>query len=1694
MALCYNTKEGNTGTNLSMFVDGVLVQTGEIGTVNSSGDKCIGVRRDFIFNYDPFEGYIDQPAIWNRALSIDEIQFIYNSGNGLPYAQWDGSLPELLGGTLSETNDTVNYDEVPDPIIIEKPASGGTGVYVYKWQDSTSLEGWNEIIGEIDSILSPEALQMDTWFRRIVYDSNNDSAFSNAVTIKVNLYGGIISSEDIYVDYDSIPEMILNEGLALGGSGAYNYQWQDSVFSRGWTDIIDETDTIFLPENIRENIWFRRKVYDSDLDSTYSNVISIKLKLFGGIIACQDTLVGYDSIPAPITNVQSALSDEGSFNYQWQDSTAGTTWNDILDAVDSIYVPNALQESKWYRRKASIGDSLVAYSNTVSVKVKLYGGLISCLDTLVEYNSLPGIISNEHLAAGGFGVYAYQWQDSTTGSNWEDILGETDTITVPSELTVDRWFRRKVTDEKGQIAYSNLVNFNVVINAPEIESGLLAVWEFDENAGTNVTDDLGTYNGTNIGATINQEGKIGQSYSFDGTDDYVNLNSNLGLTGFPFSVSAWVKIPTSDGSFIISDQENTSTHYRAFSFSASYLGKIGVNYFDGNGSGPGDRRSFGSEEGLFSVNEWVHIVLVAENSVTTNPKVYVNGNPIQMTYSSGTASSISFSSAKLFLNVTSLYQDEPSVFRKSEVDQIACWEKSLTANEVLYLYNSGNGLPHAQWKSSLPELYGGTLSERNDTVNYDEVPDPIIIEEPASGGFGEYEYKWQDSTSLRGWNEISGEIDSIFSPSTLKLDTWFRRIVYDANNDSAYSNAIAIKVNLYGGIISTLDTLVDYDSIPGIISNEELAIGSSGIYDYQWQDSIAGGISWNDIEGAVDSVYTPTALHESKWFRRKVSAGDSSLMAYSNSVSVKVNLYGGLITCQDTFVEYDSIPEMILSEELATGGSGTYSYQWQDSVFSRGWADIQDKTDTILLPEKLRENTWFRRVVYDSDMDSAFSNVISIKLKLFGGIIACQDSLVDYDSIPAPITNVQSALSEEGLFVYQWQDSVAGGIWSDIEDATDSIYTPSALQVSNWFRRKVSTSDSSLVTYSNKVFVKVKLYGGLVSCLDTLVEFDSIPDLIINEKLSFGGDGIYSFQWQDSIVGRNWTDIMDETDTTLLTGKLQEDKWFRRLVYDSAMDSAYSNEIGIAVVPAPINLVSGLVSVWEFDETSGSVAIDQVGGNDGILGNGITLNQEGLINKSCLYDRSSSAQIEASSSLDFNDSDISISIWIKWDGSIQTGESDWMSLFLKGSVYNDCEYQVLIKRDVSSNQSIRAYVNGGTRISNTITLGTDWRHFVFTYDHSYVRLYIDGIEFGNSEYSAPVPESSYNFFTSGRDRYFFGGLIDQTSIWDRALTADEISVLYNSGDGLSYSQWNNNSVLVGGIIATDTTVVNSGDSIAINVTEPFTGGSDGYDYIYTWQDSVSDGNWQDIIGGTDSMLSISGLFEDTWYRLKVECNDDSVYSNTLLIRLAIDSTLIINTESLIGINGFKAEKYHIIAPNVDDTLSLGTIEIFSFDIQDTLAYVTLNLLDNDTSLGIGYSFTVTNQGIIDSIMLIKGMEGLELNSAYYRINGKELILLPVETEKKDWPNIALALQDGLYFTPDGDGSFDLLLITGIQNGNNFLLQIKDADGNVVYESNDYLVNWDGIDSSTNELVPMGIYIYTVIVDGNEIKGQMIVEY
>jgi len=74
-----------TGTNLTLYINGIYSNSAVVSAKVITATNNFYVGRQNYFGPQGADGYIDELGIWNRSLSIDEIQDLYNSGSGTAY-------------------------------------------------------------------------------------------------------------------------------------------------------------------------------------------------------------------------------------------------------------------------------------------------------------------------------------------------------------------------------------------------------------------------------------------------------------------------------------------------------------------------------------------------------------------------------------------------------------------------------------------------------------------------------------------------------------------------------------------------------------------------------------------------------------------------------------------------------------------------------------------------------------------------------------------------------------------------------------------------------------------------------------------------------------------------------------------------------------------------------------------------------------------------------------------------------------------------------------------------------------------------------------------------------------------------------------------------------------------------------------------------------------------------------------------------------------------------------------------------------------------------------------------------------------------------------------------------------------------------------------------------------------------------
>lgn len=150
----------------------------------------------------------------------------------------------------------------------------------------------------------------------------------------------------------------------------------------------------------------------------------------------------------------------------------------------------------------------------------------------------------------------------------------------------------------------------------------------------------------------------------------------------------------------------------------------------------------------------------------------------------------------------------------------------------------------------------------------------------------------------------------------------------------------------------------------------------SGTPVYLWQSSTASATAgFTAVPGVSNGKdYTPTALQQTTWFRRVVTAGSCSDTSLAVMIKVNPTLTPGVISGSQVFC--GSGNPVAFSQPVAPdGGTGTYAYRWQSSTDSINFTDISGATQQLYDAPVLSQSTWFRRVV--SSAGSGCADVIT---------------------------------------------------------------------------------------------------------------------------------------------------------------------------------------------------------------------------------------------------------------------------------------------------------------------------------------------------------------------------------------------------------------------------------------------------------------------------------------------------------------------------------------------------------------------------------------------------------------------------------------------------------------------------------------------------------------------------------------------
>lgn len=216
-------------------------------------------------------------------------------------------------------------------------------------------------------------------------------------------------------------------------------------------------------------------------------------------------------------------------------------------------------------------------------------------------------------------------------------------------------------------------------------------------------------------------------------------------------------------------------------------------------------------------------------------------------------------------------------------------------------------------------------------------------------GYGTLTYTWYKSTSPDGsYSAISNSNAQSLSITRPANTTFYKQY---ATNSSCPSETYHDGYTTTNGkdyficvvpIAATASPSSASTYYGGSVSLSCSSTGGRVSKTYKWYSSTSSGGTYSVIQGATSASYTPTSLTATQYYKCMVADDDHPSGVYSNvvTVSVRSQLVAGSISGGGTTYSGGSVR---LTASAATGGNGSYGYQWQVYNGSQ-WSDMSGKT------------------------------------------------------------------------------------------------------------------------------------------------------------------------------------------------------------------------------------------------------------------------------------------------------------------------------------------------------------------------------------------------------------------------------------------------------------------------------------------------------------------------------------------------------------------------------------------------------------------------------------------------------------------------------------------------------------------------------------------------------------------------------
>jgi hypothetical protein len=366
----------------------------------------------------------------------------------------------------------------------------------------------------------------------------------------------------------------------------------------------------------------------------------------------------------------------------------------------------------------------------------------------------------------------------------------------------------------------------------------------------------------------------------------------------------------------------------------------------------------------------------------------------------------------------------------------------------------------------------------------------------------------------------------------------------------------------------------------------------------------------------------------------------------------------------------------------------------------------------------------------------------------------------------------------------------------------------------------------------------------------------------------------------------------------------------KKLLYTTIAILGFAN-LTMAQVPSYVP-TNGLVGYWPFNGNANDASGN---GNNGTV-NGATLNTDrfGINNSAYNFNVTNSNIVIPNKSTQNFTTEFTISLWAKYDSSID------QSLFIRQGTGNNYDRIWLHVNRGGNPNYFRVYNENSHSawFSSAMIKYNQWYNIIAVLKDSSITVYNNGILISQTKINNGLKCSQTPMVLGNASGYGnYNGLIDDVAIWNRALSSNEVNVLYTQCKDTFTIQPSNLSGAKG-----------------TNKNLSFTHSGTGYNN--QWQSNSVALGWQNVpnanqySGVTSNSLAVNGLTVSNHNQLfrvissKQGCADTSNIVKLTVSDVTTDSLNVISLKTDTTTKGNTIRQLQTDLANKHDTLYVGS--------------------------------------------------------------------------------------------------------------------------------------------------------------------------